>query len=79
MADVAETSTLWSNVLPLYNATIAAVKARFQQDDGTGFIGCHISHTYETGAWIRLDRDRWREGRSKPWWPGPLSVTNMRR
>ncbi len=50
MADVAETSTLWSKVLPLYSATIAAVKARFQQEDGTGFIGCHISHTYETGA-----------------------------
>jgi alkyldihydroxyacetonephosphate synthase len=50
MADVAETSTLWSNVLPLYAATIAAVQARFRQDDGTGFIGCHISHTYKTGA-----------------------------
>jgi alkyldihydroxyacetonephosphate synthase len=50
MADVAETSTLWSNVLPLYRATIAVVKARFNQDDGTGFIGCHISHTYKTGA-----------------------------
>lgn len=50
MADVAETSTLWSNVLPLYTATVAAVKARFGQDDGTGFIGCHISHTYRTGA-----------------------------
>jgi alkyldihydroxyacetonephosphate synthase len=50
MADVAETSTLWSNVLPLYNATIAAVKARFEQAGGTGFIGCHISHTYRTGA-----------------------------
>ncbi len=50
MADVAETSTLWSKVLPLYNTTVEAVKARFQQEDGTGFIGCHISHTYETGA-----------------------------
>jgi len=50
MADVAETSTLWSYVLPLYAATIEAVKARFRQEDGTGFIGCHISHTYKTGA-----------------------------
>jgi alkyldihydroxyacetonephosphate synthase len=50
MADVAETSTLWSKVLPLYTATIEAVKARFRQEDGTGFIGCHISHTYKTGA-----------------------------
>jgi alkyldihydroxyacetonephosphate synthase len=50
MADVAETSTVWSNVLPLYDATIAAVKARFAEADGTGYIGCHISHTYRTGA-----------------------------
>jgi alkyldihydroxyacetonephosphate synthase len=50
MADVAETSTLWSNVLPLYAGTVEAIKARFRRDDGTGFIGCHISHTYQTGA-----------------------------
>jgi alkyldihydroxyacetonephosphate synthase len=50
MADVAETSTLWSNVLPLYTATIEVVKQRFGQEDGTGYIGCHISHTYQTGA-----------------------------
>ncbi len=50
MADVAETSILWSKVLPLHTATVAAVKARFHQEDGTGYIGCHISHTYKTGA-----------------------------
>jgi alkyldihydroxyacetonephosphate synthase len=50
MADVAETSTVWSNVLPLYAGTVAAVKARFGRDDGSGYIGCHISHTYKTGA-----------------------------
>jgi alkyldihydroxyacetonephosphate synthase len=50
MADVAETSTVWSNVLPLYRGTIAAVKARFREEGGAGYIGCHISHTYKTGA-----------------------------
>jgi alkyldihydroxyacetonephosphate synthase len=50
MADVAETSTVWSNVLPLYAGTVEAIKARFGQEDGTGYIGCHISHTYKTGA-----------------------------
>jgi alkyldihydroxyacetonephosphate synthase len=50
MADVAETSTVWSQVLPLYAGTVEAVKARFRQEDGTGYIGCHISHTYKTGA-----------------------------
>ena len=43
MADVAETSTLWSNVLPLYFGTVEAVKARFRQDDGKGYIGCHMN------------------------------------
>jgi alkyldihydroxyacetonephosphate synthase len=50
MADVAETSCLWSNVLPLYEGTVEAVKARLREVDGTGYIGCHISHTYSTGA-----------------------------
>jgi alkyldihydroxyacetonephosphate synthase len=50
MADVAETSTVWSNVVPLYTGTVNAIKGRFQQEDGTGYIGCHISHTYPTGA-----------------------------
>jgi alkyldihydroxyacetonephosphate synthase len=50
MADVAETSVVWSRVLPLYSGTVEAVKARFRQEDGTGYIGCHISHTYKTGA-----------------------------
>jgi len=50
MADVAETSALWSNVLPLYAGTVEAIKARFAREDGTGYIGCHISHTYQTGA-----------------------------
>jgi alkyldihydroxyacetonephosphate synthase len=50
MADVAETSTVWSKVLPLYTGTVEAVKARFRAEDGTGYIGCHISHTYKTGA-----------------------------
>jgi alkyldihydroxyacetonephosphate synthase len=50
MADVAETSTVWSKVLPLYTGTVEAVKARFREEDGKGYIGCHISHTYKTGA-----------------------------
>jgi alkyldihydroxyacetonephosphate synthase len=50
MCDVAETATTWAEVVPLYDKTIAAVNARFSQDRGAGFIGCHISHSYETGA-----------------------------
>jgi alkyldihydroxyacetonephosphate synthase len=50
MADVAETSTVWSNVLPLYEGVTEALKTRLREVDGTGYIGCHISHTYPTGA-----------------------------
>lgn len=50
MADVAETSTVWSNVLPLYEGVTGALKTRLREVDGTGYIGCHISHTYPTGA-----------------------------
>ena len=49
-ADVAETAATWANVLPLYYNTISALKARFAQDQGAGYVGCHISHTYKTGA-----------------------------
>ncbi len=51
MCDVSETSATWTNVLPLYNATIKAIKDRFAAEDGgNGYVGCHISHTYQTGA-----------------------------
>jgi alkyldihydroxyacetonephosphate synthase len=49
-ADVAETSATWKNILPLYNNTIRATKEQFQKEGGAGYIGCHISHTYKTGA-----------------------------
>lgn len=51
VVDVSETSATWANVLPLYHNTIRAVKARFAEEwGGDGYIGCHISHTYPTGA-----------------------------
>lgn len=50
MCDVAETAATWSNILPVYYAAVEAVKARFQAEWGAGYIGCHISHTYKTGA-----------------------------
>lgn len=51
MVDVAETAAVWSKLLPVYYKTIEEVKKRFQvQEDGSGYIGCHISHTYKTGA-----------------------------
>lgn len=50
MADVAETATVWANVLPLYHHTVKKIKEVFATEGGKGYIGCHISHTYKTGA-----------------------------
>ncbi|OGU70301.1 MAG: hypothetical protein A2V93_11385 [Ignavibacteria bacterium RBG_16_34_14] len=53
MADVSETSTVWSNLLPLYYSTMESIdKAMKYRFSGIkkGFLGCHISHTYHTGA-----------------------------
>ena len=50
MADVAETSTVWSNVLPLYHAAKKMLEDRFRADSRPFYLGCHISHTYQTGC-----------------------------
>lgn len=50
MCDVAETSAPWSKLLDVHAKAQAAVRARFAAEGTPGFIGCHISHTYETGA-----------------------------
>ncbi len=50
MADVAETSTVWSNLLPLYHAAKKTLEDRFRADHKPFYLGCHISHTYKTGA-----------------------------
>jgi len=53
MVDVAETAAVWSKLLNVYHKTIDEMKKRFSEDangTGKGYIGCHISHTYQTGA-----------------------------
>lgn len=48
--DVSETSTVWSNLLPLYRATMAAIRDGVLESGVPPFSGCHISHTYRSGA-----------------------------
>ncbi|MBS1986082.1 MAG: FAD-binding oxidoreductase [Bdellovibrionales bacterium] len=52
MCDVSETSAVWAKVVPLYEEVIKSVKAQFAKESSKalGYVGCHISHTYETGA-----------------------------
>jgi len=48
--DVSETSTVWSNILPLYQATTEVIRARIAESGAKPWAGCHISHTYHCGA-----------------------------
>lgn len=50
MVDVSETAAVWGKLLPLYDGVIAAASEKFARETGKGYIGCHISHTYRTGA-----------------------------
>jgi alkyldihydroxyacetonephosphate synthase len=48
--DVSETSTVWSNILPLYKATMKDIRAGISESGVSPWAGCHISHTYHCGA-----------------------------
>lgn len=48
--DVSETSTVWSNILPLYRGTMSALRASVLGSGVRPWAGCHVSHTYQTGA-----------------------------
>jgi alkyldihydroxyacetonephosphate synthase len=48
--DVSETSTVWSNILPLYGKTLGALRAGILETGVCPWVGCHISHTYPSGA-----------------------------
>jgi alkyldihydroxyacetonephosphate synthase len=48
--DVSETATTWSNLMPLYDAVIAAANGAFAQLAVQGYVMCHLSHSYHAGA-----------------------------
>jgi alkyldihydroxyacetonephosphate synthase len=50
VCDVSETSTVWSNLLPLYHSTIEAIEKAIEGTGVAAFAGCHISHCYHTGT-----------------------------
>jgi alkyldihydroxyacetonephosphate synthase len=53
-SDVSETSTVWSNLVPLYRATTTALIAAILDSGVKPWVGCHISHSYHSGASLYL-------------------------
>ncbi len=48
--DVSETAAPWSKLPELYRRTIDAANAAYDQIGVTGWIMCHLSHSYHSGA-----------------------------
>jgi alkyldihydroxyacetonephosphate synthase len=50
MVDVAETATTWSQLSELYRKTRDEFEPFLLKNFGGAYLGCHVSHTYRTGA-----------------------------
>ncbi len=49
-ADVSETAAAWSELLPLYQHTMSQAEKAFAEIGVKGWIMCHLSHSYHSGA-----------------------------
>ena len=50
LADVSETATSWSQLPALYERTVEAAEKAFASIGVRGWVMCHLSHSYVTGA-----------------------------
>ena len=50
IVDVAETATTWERLVSLYETTVQRMNEKFASLGVKGYIGCHLSHSYGTGA-----------------------------
>lgn len=48
--DVSETAAPWSKLLPLYEGVVAAANRAYDEIGRKGWIMCHLSHSYHSGA-----------------------------
>ncbi|MDN5727326.1 MAG: FAD-binding oxidoreductase, partial [Propionibacteriales bacterium] len=48
--DVSETAAPWSKLINVYNAGVAAVEKAYEEIGTSGWIMCHLSHSYHSGA-----------------------------
>jgi alkyldihydroxyacetonephosphate synthase len=49
-ADVSETSAPWSALRTVYESVMAAGHGAFRRLDARGYLMCHLSHSYHSGA-----------------------------
>ena len=49
-ADVSETAAPWAQLVPMYENVTAAARKAFAQIGVQGWIMCHLSHSYHSGA-----------------------------
>ncbi|MED5495891.1 MAG: FAD-binding oxidoreductase [Verrucomicrobiota bacterium] len=50
MADVSETATTWDNLRTLHESGLADVEQAIKDTGVNAWVGCHLSHSYRTGA-----------------------------
>ncbi len=50
MADVSETATTWDNLRTLHESGLANVEQAIKDTGVDAWVGCHLSHSYRTGA-----------------------------
>ena len=50
MADVSETATTWDNLRTLHESGLADVEQAIKDTGVHAWVGCHLSHSYRTGA-----------------------------
>ena len=50
MADVSETATTWENLRTLHESGLADVEQAIKDTGVDAWVGCHLSHSYRTGA-----------------------------
>ena len=50
MADVSETATTWDNLHTLHESGLADVEQAIKDTGVDAWVGCHLSHSYRTGA-----------------------------
>jgi alkyldihydroxyacetonephosphate synthase len=50
VSDVSETAAVWSRLPEVYETTRRAIEQAIAREGVSGWVGCHISHTYHSGA-----------------------------